>query len=383
MIELAIVAAGVGLIVAACAMDQPWFDRHFLSVFFLSRALYVLGEQLARCFVALCGLSLILARRPLARRASSWSVVSVALVVGALLLALVASEFALRMQPFRPSERDPLREEPLRRADPLTGWAFVPSRDIHMAVAGRTIRYTFDAHGFRVPDPQSPVDPTRPSILFAGESIMMGYGLNWEETVPARVAAHFGTQPANMAVFGYADDQNLIALRRELPRFSAPKAVIVLFAPGLLFRDFNDDRPHLDQQLVWRPAVPRWRLSRLLDFYIPYHRSMAIDAMLDRARRELREEVGLARARGADVLVVVPHYGPEDPIEHAIRARVLDAGQIPYVWVQLDAARRLPNDLHPDPRGAAMIAAAISDRLDEQRLARNAIPVREPLVAAR
>jgi hypothetical protein len=80
-------------------------------------------------------------------------------------------------------------------------------------------------------------------------------------------------------------------------------------------------------------------------------------------RDVLRATIDLARARGAKALIVVPHLGPEDGIERALRRRVLDEAGISYVWVELDASWHLPRDEHPDARGAQAIAIAIAARL--------------------
>jgi hypothetical protein len=77
----------------------------------------------------------------------------------------------------------------------------------------------------------------------------------------------------------------------------------------------------------------------------------------------LRAAVAAARARGAEAIVVVPQLLPEDSSERAVRTRVLDEGRIPYLLVPLDPRWRLSVDRHPDARGAAAIAAAISARL--------------------
>jgi len=71
----------------------------------------------------------------------------------------------------------------------------------------------------------------------------------------------------------------------------------------------------------------------------------------------------LARARGAVPLIVVPQFIPEAPEEREIRSRVLDEAGLPYVWVQLDASWHVPNDGHPDARGAHAIAVAIANQL--------------------
>src|SRR5882762_7610461 len=50
-------------------------------------------------------------------------------------------------------------------------------------------------------------------LVVTGESIMAGYGLSWDESIPARVGLQLHMQSANMAVFGYATDQSYLRLK--------------------------------------------------------------------------------------------------------------------------------------------------------------------------
>ena len=77
----------------------------------------------------------------------------------------------------------------------------------------------------------------------------------------------------------------------------------------------------------------------------------------------LRATVELARARGATPLIVVPHFGPEEQAERTLRRRILDETGLPYVWIEIDAAWRLPWDRHPNPYAAHVIATRIAARL--------------------
>ena len=333
----------------------------------MPRRLYVLGETLARIATALAGVGLFLLRPVVGRmveQASPAALGAGALrVAAALLLAVGVSEAALRIALPRATEEAPPKAEPLRRRDPQLGWVFVPSRVGHDTSGGRVTDYAFDPRGYRVPGLAQPVDPAQPTILFTGESIVTGFGLPWDQSIPARVGAALKTQTANMAVFAYADDQAYLRLAQEMPRFAHPRAVVILFSPGLFFRDFDEDRPHLGPDLNPRPAVSHWRLESLLRFFVPYHSGAEIDRQVAQTRAELVADVRLARSRGAAALIVVPHYGPEDPRERWLRSQILDQPCLPYVWVQLDPAWRIPRDPHPDAKGAQVIAAAITARL--------------------
>jgi hypothetical protein len=73
--------------------------------------------------------------------------------------------------------------------------------------------------------------------------------------------------------------------------------------------------------------------------------------------------VNLVRARGATALIVVPHFGPEEPAERTLRRRILDEAGLPYLWIEIDEAWRLPWDRHPNSRAAHAIATAVAARL--------------------
>jgi hypothetical protein len=207
------------------------------------------------------------------------------------------------------------------------------------------------------------VDFERPTLLFTGESIMTGFGLAWEETIPARVGALLGIQSANLAVSDYSNDQSYLRLASELPRYREPVAVVTLFMPTLFDRNLLDNRPLLAEGLVWQPIVRHWRLTTLLHWLIPYRSSFTVERGIARTRAGLRSLVDLARARDALALIVVPQFGAESAAEETLRRRILDDAGLPYVLVRLDPSWHLRGDLHPDPRAAEAIAVAVAGRL--------------------
>jgi hypothetical protein len=369
--------AGLGLLLMLGALraDPAWFDRHFLPVFFVPYALYRAGETAARIATGLAGLGLIVWAAPAAGRWAeraglrAMAADAVRILLAAALAALVC-EAGLNLVFPRGNEAPQAGVEPLRQADARLGWLFEPGRTARQVLHGRAVDYVFDPQGFRVASPAEPVDFTRPSILFAGESIVTGAGLPWDQTFAALTARALGLQPANLSVFAYSDDQTYMRLHALLPRFEKPAAVVILFSPGLMFRDLDVERPHLGPALDWRPAEHGPRLLALLRLFVPYHGSAAIDRAALRVRDELSAAVREARARGADPLIVVPRFGREDPREAALRRRVLDDAGLPYIAVELDPAWRQRSDPHPDARGAQALAKAITAALDNSAGAR-------------
>jgi hypothetical protein len=362
--EAALAGLGIALILAALAAGQDWWDRHFMPIFAVERSTMVAAEQAVRGLIALAGAALLLVRRrPIAAVLNRATIGGTLRLLLAVVLALFVGELILRAHPPHPHDADPLEQEPRRQADPWLGWDFVPARSVVAEEAGRRVSYSFDAAGHRVPVPGAAVDVERPTVLFTGESIIAGFGLAWEETIPVRVGALLGIQSANLAVSDYSNDQSYLRLAAELPRFRGPVAVVTLFMPSLFDRNLLDNRPHLAAGLVWQPAVRHWRLAALLRWLLPYRSSAAVEQGITRTRDSLRALVGLARARGAEPLVVVPQFGPESAAEEMLRRRILDETGLPYVHVKLDPSWHLPGDLHPDPRAAQTIAIAVAGRL--------------------
>lgn len=361
--EFVAAAIGVLLLAGAIAATQRWFDKHFLPSFFLPRRWYVLILTAVRVVMATLGVLLAFIVRPrigrLVARAPALSVQ----IVAAGVLALAASELALRHVQLRSAGWLMPDEEPRRQPDPRLGWTFVPARTGHAAVAGRTIDYAFDAAGYRVRRVDEPVDPDRPTVVFIGESVMFGEGLTWEESVPAQVGVAMGIQSANLAVHGYSTDQGYLRLEGELPRFRHPVAVVTLFMTALFGRNLDDDRPHLGPQLIWLPAESHGRLASLATLLVPYRTDKTVERGIVITQQVLRAIADLSRARGATPLIVVPQLGPEEPAEQAVRHRILDNAHLPYVLIETDDAWRLPWDRHPNARAAHAIAEAIAARL--------------------
>jgi hypothetical protein len=367
IVEIVVALAGVVFVACAIAANQQWLDRHFLPSFFLPRQWYVKVETFVRLVIGAFGAWLALVVRPRLGRFAGHTPVRLLHVVVAIVLALGASELVLRRVNLRPAEWLLPDEEPQRRPDPQLGWTLTPARTGHNAIGGRVVDYAIDPAGYRVARVEQQVNPERPTLVFAGESVMFGEGLTWEESVPAQVGAMLGEQSANLAVHGYSNDQAYLRLRMELPHFRRPAAVVSLFMTALFGRNLDDDRPHLGPGLVWLPARQRSRLASLASLLVPYRRNETVERGVTLTREVLRATTDLARARGATPLVVVPQFGPEDQTEQRLRHRIFDDTGVPYVLVEIDAGWRLAWDRHPNARAAHAIAAAVAARLRGDR----------------
>jgi hypothetical protein len=362
----------LALIGSALAANHGWADRHFLPVFARSRAEQLQIIDVMRLVLTasgLLGLAFTRARLVRAIRAGQGrqfliSAVSILLAVAA---AFGATELILRTRTWQAAQERWGVDEPHRVRDRELGWIFQANHIGTKPISGRLVTYTIGRTGYRVRTVDDPFDFARPTILLAGESILLGYGLNWHETIAARLQARTGLQVANLSVNAYANDQMYLRLRRELPRFRRPAAVVIPFVPMLFDRALDRDRPHLDEDLRWHAgAPPPWRLVELARRILRYRSGDSIERGVRLTRNVLRAEIALVRARGARPIVLVPEYLPEEPTERAVRRRVLDEAQIPYVLVRLPPGWRLSEDRHPDPRGARAIADAIAAQLHDQ-----------------
>jgi hypothetical protein len=361
---------GAALLVAALAANQPWLDRHFLPSFLLPRHRYIQIETIVRLFLGTAGVLFVIVARSAARLVTPRIARLTLQIVIAAVLAIVAGELALERLGLGPTEWLARDDEPRRQPDVRLGWKLVPARIGYKTIAGHTVEYAIDSAGYRVHQLDEPVDRNRPTILFAGESMMFGEGLAWDDSVPAEVGGVIGIQSANLAVHGFSTDQAFLRLQEELPRFRQPVAVVSLFMTALFGRNLDDDRPHLGPGLVWLPAVRHTELKSLATMLVPYRRDTTVERGIAVTREALRATVELARARGAIPLIVVPQFGREETLEQTLRRRILDQAGLPYILVEIDPAWRLPWDQHPDARASRAIATAIAARLQSDGIGR-------------
>jgi hypothetical protein len=368
IVQALVVLVAAGLIGLAAALDGAWLHRHILPEFFQPR-----DEQLR--LLTIVRLSLLALGLLLVWPVSSWLArrrfIDLAPTLVAVGLAFGTTEALLRVLPWYSIHQLPTQREPQRRRDPVLGWTYLPDRVGRGALGGRMIEYAFDPAGRRVGRRGEAVDYAKPSVLFVGESIVAGHGVTYDETIPARVGARLGLQPANLAVGGYATDQMYLRFRDEWPRYREPRAVVVLFMPLLFHRNLEHDRPHLAPGLVWRPASGDWRLVQIARRLVPARSNREIDDAVTMTRQALGAIVAAARAKGAVPLVLVPQLTDETPEERTIRERVL-AG-LPYIQVQVDPAWRVANNRHPDARADAALADAVSGYL-QARLVQHPTP---------
>jgi hypothetical protein len=361
--EIVVACIGCALLLAAAAANQAWLDEHFLPSFFTPREELLETALHVRLAVAAVGIIVaVFLRRRIARAVAKEPLYLLTISI-AIALAAGTVEMVLRARHIRAAEEIPPQFEPRRHLDARLGWLFDAPHVGYDRHLGRRYEYAFDRNGYRVPSPADTTDFDDPAIVFSGESMMVGEKLDWEETIPAETSARLGVGCANIAVSGFATDQQYLRLQTELPRFRHPLAVVALFTPSVFDRNLDDDRPHLEPGLVWKPAAKQWRLTMLVRRLIGYRSHDAIENGIRTTREALAAMVQLARSRGAVPLIVVPHFGAESPRERELRRRILDEGHLPYVSVALNPDDRIENDGHPDGDGDRAIAEAVAKAL--------------------
>ncbi|HJZ88996.1 MAG TPA: hypothetical protein VKN99_27685 [Polyangia bacterium] len=383
--EIACVGAGMGLLLAAALVNARWFERHFLRYYAFTDSSEPKLLVLARVGAAALGIFLLVVVRPRLRRragrrgaarrsarrlASMWLRIALALAV-----ALGTSELALRWHygPPPPPDAFPLpldpRDLPLAQHDLRLGWVLTRSRTTVQSISGRTIHFAVNADGDRARTQDEKPDPERPTVVFTGESIAVGHGLEWDETYPAQVGARLGLQVQNLAVPAYGTDQSLLRLSDALPRLHRPVAVVNLFVAAQLERNVWDFRPRLglarDGTLVSLPSksglLHRLRLYGLLRGEMPYHD----DSALPLTRALLRATAARVRGAGARPLFVMMRWRPSAEFEDWLVGVLFEPDRLPLVRVDIDPAFRLPADGHPDARAMRPLTDAIVGALSQ------------------
>jgi hypothetical protein len=285
----------------------------------------------------------------------------------AVLLAILCAEGVLQCIP-------PPRghgEGVMTHAVPQWGWDFIPNESYELQ--RYTLQsYRFDAYGNRVRSLRELPDPSQPTILFSGESVLMGLDVGFDDSVPALVGRELGIQTVNLGVPGHGNDQAYLKLLDNLPRFKRPVAVVSDVLPIQVRRNINGKYHSVFAlgprgELVPTPMYPDFvRSLRLLDVFervVPFtfHDPMPV------TRAVLVATARAARERGAyPLFVFVRHLrrkGGADSDGWIIDELLAQPG-LDYIVVDLDPAWTVPGDPdHPSPAGTRIMAQQIARAL--------------------
>ena len=354
----AVAAGALALVVFAWRCDEPWFDRHvFLpQQFFIpaSRGVIFWSRATAAGSAAL----LLLLAGFMPRGAAGRR------LLAAVLLTVPAAEGLLQWR-LRRLVNPGLAEamETLTTSQRRYGVTLAASMDRLQSMSGRQIRFRTDAEGRRISG--AAVDRALPSLVFIGESTVVGIGLQWEETFPAILGARLRLQVVNLASPAYRLDQSWLRLQDALPTLDRPVAVIGLFMPGLIGRSFAGQRhpparPSPSGGIELLPPEAPGILQRSGLYRLWKHLYWS-DAALEEGMRSvsvvLRETAALARARGAPCIFLVTGRTPQWMLHDLFEVPGLD-----YVVAEVPEQALLA-DGHPALPGSIGIADALEPRL--------------------
>ncbi len=297
-------------------------------------------------------------------------------VVLALGLAEVAArlvpstdQFAGRMTVFRAA---------VLRPEPQTGWRAVAGAQVE--VGG--IAYRFDDLGCRGPMPR-PQDP-RPTLLIAGDSMAMGWGVAERQTFAGRLAtARPDLQVRNAGMVGFNLGQDIARVAQLLPILRPKEVLLAYFANDAEARgDGRED--WLAKSALWRRIQPPlWSLAAgigLAADVTAYHEKL--HAPHSPGWQRVTEGFGqfadlCVRSRVACTVVLIPElqkrpYGLSSlherlaQLARADGLRVLDlaptlAGLHPQdLWV-------MPDDAHPNAEAHRRFADFLLQHLSAEQ----------------
>jgi hypothetical protein len=362
------------LLVVAYWIDAEWISRHVTLLNLWPPPNAGAWSTRGRGLLVLLATLVVFGLRPaLMVLVSKGSLPGLARVVLPILLAiaasfLIAEAVASRMRAQTLRGRAVYQQKGVPH--PRYGWTWQPSSSITERALGRDLHWAFNREGFRVRNQDDEPDPALPTILFTGESIAVGLGLDYAETYPALIAARRGVQCVNIAANAYGSDQAYLRLIDAMPHFQHLVATVTVFLPVQLGRNLQDDRP----RLVLRPTgtlelVPaasdflaRLRIRKVLWNDLPYLGDRAIGRTMALTSAILRETSARTRARGATPIFVIPSNGPKRSFaEHAeawILRELFVRQDLPFILVDIPDDQLL-KDSHPGPRGDETIAEAI------------------------
>jgi hypothetical protein len=367
--EIIVSAFGLACVALAWRADFRWCERYMMQFFWANTPALVRKALFWRIAGFAIGIAILAILRPIVgrwveKRGGREALASCARYGVAIFLALGTSEMALRILklPRQPTIADVAPELCIAQPDERYGWVFVGPIEQHFHRDGRVVDYAINRDHNRAKSVDDLPDRSKPTILFTGESITAGFGLEWDETFPALVGTALDTQVVNLGVHAYGNHQSFARLADALPSFEHPIAVVSLYLPSILLRLDSDSHPqmvfHDDTFSLVPPPHPFWKRLHLaqvatdLVTYDPH-----ADETLALAAKIFKATADRARARGAQVIFVGPRFGEPRGDAYLIDELFTQQG-LPFLDVDV-GSDRLPNDVHPTQAGDKKIADAI------------------------
>jgi hypothetical protein len=363
--EAIVALPGLALLALAWRATPAWFERHIaVPEYYWPMSPGALPSL--RLILVVAGLTFPLVLSPLVgdsikRRGLSETVAAAARIGVAMILALIVCELVLEAVAKPDIDAPhPRLESRLGQNDPRLGWIFAPHKsfDVKMRKETPQAHYEIDRYGDRARSKDWQEDPARPTIILTGESCMYGHGLDWKDTIAARLEELTGAQVVVTAVGGYGNDQAYLRALEALNRLRHPVLVVSLVLPVMLTRNLHDYRPRLELvngALVPAPARKQLELRNLVFNELRYTRSSRLDYAVRLAHAIFAETVKAASAHGARALFL--QQSIDGPPPALMTALLLD---LPHADVTLQRSQLIPWDGHPNAEGALLLARAIA-----------------------
>ncbi len=368
VVEVIVGLVALVLIAFAVFADDAWFQVHMMHRCCVVDPASLPRAHVGRWAIAASGLALgVIARPRIGRRAASYApaslVASTLRILAAFALALIVTEVVLRIRGRKPPPAALRAVNDQRRE---TWDPDVPGRPHHAV----------NKDGFRTRTQDDVPDPAAPTIVFSGESVVWGHGLDYDDTIPALVTAHSGVQAVNLGVRGFGNDDALAWLERWLPQFTRPVAVVSFVLYNWLDRNLvpGPTRLVLGANGALEMAPPAsWSLLgssplfAVLRTVVPYRADDAVEL----TRAILRRTAELARSRGAYPLFVLTQSGMRcrtGPDGCWLATRLVEDQPFESIRVELDPRFEIPGDGHPNRRANEDYASAIARALRDARV---------------
>ena len=372
---VAVGLCGVALIALGLRVDRRWIEIHMTARYCAEQPGDLVHGTVLRWTAIAAGVFLLVVLRRAARWAERKTLGEMAgmvlSIVAATALALLVSDAVLRRKEHKAPGPSVLHYEPDSEGDPLLIYRPVPSHVTEVVVADRHLRFVIDANDWRVRSTEDVVDFARPTVIFTGESVASGFGLNFEETYPFDVGQDLGVQVVNVAVQSYGNDGAYVRMHEALPRFEHLVATVTMVNHFMIDRNVWADRPHVlvsdDGSLTvepvqdesgWLARSPLLRLARNL---------VHSDEALRRARMYIAATARETRARGAFPLFVLANVHdqclPDETGAPSIERNLFEGLNVDHVRVDLgeDTFDRVV--WHPNGVAHRKIADAITQSL--------------------
>jgi len=136
--------------------------------------------------------------------------------------------------------------------DDRLGWRYRPGARARHRTDEFDVSIRINSRGFRGPEVPFQRTPGRKRIVALGDSFTFGWGVEEEETWPARLARILDVEVVNLGVSGYGTDQEYILLQSE-GRAYRPDVVLVQVAPN--------DAEEVMRDSIYGKRKPAFRLE--------------------------------------------------------------------------------------------------------------------------